>query len=490
MSHVEHSSAGRTMVSRWIWPFELLEKIGEGGMGVVYRARYVGNDRIVAVKLLPNDVADNPSLVARFDRELEILKQLRHPHIVYCFGGVCESKQRFYAMELVEGGTLAELLRDRGRFSWSHVVDYGLQMCAALQHAHERGVVHRDVKPGNFLIGKSGQLKLSDFGLATMASATRITRAGKTAGTFLYMAPEQIRGEPPVTAQTDLYALGCVLFELLTGHPPFDGDSPATILRKHLKEPPVRVATLVLDCPPALDQLVADLLEKNPAQRPESATLVESRLKSVVRPSITHIDPFARTPHAPIDVISAPSSADSETELVTPAKQRSLVPWILAICLLTLFGGMGWWRSMAAAGRIAALEASWVEMAGNSSDAGARWAALEQLRRAETLNTQTIAGVSALLEDRDPRIRIATLKVLESQPQAAGGRLAELSKIQQRDESADVRHQASLTTQAIRNAQPIVSMESWLGRILIVLITTAVLWWAWNHRVWDRWLHI
>src|SRR6266498_2616059 len=124
MTQLEQGTAGRTMASRWIWPFELLEKIGEGGMGLVYRARYVGNDRIVAVKLLPTDVADNPSLTARFDRELEILKQLRHPNIVYCFGGTCESKQRFYAMELVEGGTLAELLLERKRFSWDRVVDY------------------------------------------------------------------------------------------------------------------------------------------------------------------------------------------------------------------------------------------------------------------------------------------------------------------------------------------------------------------------------
>ncbi len=114
------------MASQWIWPFELIEKIGEGGMGVVYRARYVGNDRIVAVKLLPTDIAENPTISARFDRELEILKQLKHPNIVHCFGGVCESKQRFYAMELIEGGTLAELLRQKKRFSWDYVVEYGL----------------------------------------------------------------------------------------------------------------------------------------------------------------------------------------------------------------------------------------------------------------------------------------------------------------------------------------------------------------------------
>src|SRR5262245_11878368 len=118
MSKLHQRTAGPAMASRWIWPFELLDKLGEGGMGVVYRARYVGNDRIVAVKLLPSDVGENESVIARFDRELEILKQLKHPNIVNCFGGVCESKQRFYAMEMVDGGTLAELLREKRKFSW------------------------------------------------------------------------------------------------------------------------------------------------------------------------------------------------------------------------------------------------------------------------------------------------------------------------------------------------------------------------------------
>lgn len=124
------------MSSKWIWPFELLEKLGEGGMGVVYRARYVGNNRIVAVKLLPDEVAKNPTLVARFDRELDILKQLKHPNIVHCFGGTTESKQRYYAMEYIEGGTLSDQLRKKGRLSWDYVVEYGIQMAAALDYAH------------------------------------------------------------------------------------------------------------------------------------------------------------------------------------------------------------------------------------------------------------------------------------------------------------------------------------------------------------------
>lgn len=179
--------------NRWIWPFELLERIGEGGMGEVYRARFVKNDSIVAVKLLPSDVT-NETILARFEREIKILRSLRHPNIVHCFGGACEGDQQFYAMELVEGGSLSELLKKQGRFSVDRTIEYARQMCAGLKYAHERGVVHRDVKPGNFLLTPDGQLKLSDFGLATIAAGRKITADDRTVGTFLYMAPEQISG--------------------------------------------------------------------------------------------------------------------------------------------------------------------------------------------------------------------------------------------------------------------------------------------------------
>jgi eukaryotic-like serine/threonine-protein kinase len=255
---------------KWIWPFELLEKIGEGGMGVVYRARYVNNDKEVALKLLADTVTD-PIILGRFDRELEILRKLRHPNIVYCFGGATEGKYRYYAMEIVDGGSLDGLISRRGSLPWELVVKYARQMCSALDCAHSHGVTHRDVKPGNFLIASNGQLKLSDFGLATFVSAQNLTASGKTMGTFRYMSPEQIRGKD-VGPQSDLYSLGCVMFEMLTGQPVFDGKSPAEILDLHLNHPPARASSIALDCPALLDKLISRLLEKDPAKRPESAS--------------------------------------------------------------------------------------------------------------------------------------------------------------------------------------------------------------------------
>jgi serine/threonine protein kinase len=135
------------MQNRSIGPFELEDQLGAGGMGVVYRAKYTKTGQRVALKLLSPGLQEDEKLIARFTRELEILKKLKHPNIVQCYGGGRLGTQRFYAMELVEGGSLSELLRKRGKFAWQQVIEYGIQICAALEHAHENGVVHRDLKP-------------------------------------------------------------------------------------------------------------------------------------------------------------------------------------------------------------------------------------------------------------------------------------------------------------------------------------------------------
>src|SRR4029077_12897654 len=212
------------MAERVLGPFKLGPKLGGGGMGVVYRATYTKTGQVVALKLLNAEMSTKPRLVARFERELTILKKLKHPNIVPCYGGGKIGEQQFLAMELVEGGSLAGLLKKRSKLPWEEVISFGLQICSALEHAHEHGIIHRDLKPPNLLLTKEGKIKLADFGIARDNDATALTAAGRTVGTFAYMAPEQIRGEPEVTFKADLYALGCVLYELLTGAPPFAGE--------------------------------------------------------------------------------------------------------------------------------------------------------------------------------------------------------------------------------------------------------------------------
>lgn len=273
------------MENRWIWPFELEAQIGAGAMGVVYRARFVKNNRRVALKLLPQSVAANPTLAMRFQREMEVLKELKHTNIVHCFGGTCEGEQWFYAMELVEGGTVASLMSEMGRIPWRQVVDFGIQISKALGCSHDNGVIHRDLKPGNLLLTKNGQIKLSDFGLALVQAEVRLTSADKTMGSLPYMAPEQIQGKQ-VSARTDLYALGCVLFELLTGQPPFTASSPAELMQRHLNDAPASITSVARDCPPQLELLIAELLSKNPQDRPVDAQTV-ARLLTEISQSVT-----------------------------------------------------------------------------------------------------------------------------------------------------------------------------------------------------------
>lgn len=476
------------MASKWIWPFELLDKLGEGGMGVVYRARYVGNDRIVAVKLLPDDVAENPTLVARFDRELEILCQLRHKHIVHCFGGATESKQRFYAMELVEGGTLAQALKAKGRFSWDYVVEYGIQICAALQYAHERGVIHRDIKPANFLVTKSGQIKLSDFGLATIVAGQRITMQGKTAGTFLYMAPEQIRGKPPLSNRTDLYALGCVFFELLTGQPPFDAPTPAEVLHKHLKETPPKLSTVLLDCPVELDRLVTDLLQKDPELRPASAQVVEQRLQAILRPSLVqHVDNMARTPTANVPhVVATPSDDDLLTVSDRSEWSQPLVRRLTAaVVVLVLLAGWGWMSAFSASARASAQAQRWVQMA--LEEGPLQVAALEQLGKNAELSPATFDRLLELVTTGSTplEVRIAAVRVMREHPELARQHANRLLSLERNEPEMILRQELANTRVDLQDT-PVKSRGfagGWLWRGLVLCAAIAGGW-----QVWRRWL--
>lgn len=439
---------------RWLWPFELTEKIGEGGMGVVYRARYVVNDKTVAVKILPADVTDE-TLLGRFEREVEILKTLRHPNIVYCFGGSCENKRRYYAMELVEGGTLDDLLKRRGRLPWELVVEYAKQMCAALAYAHERGVVHRDVKPGNFLLTTDGKLKLSDFGLATLVAGRRVTAAGRTAGTYEYMAPEQITGKE-LSARTDLYALGCVLFELLTGRPPFIGGASAEILHAHLKSPPPRVAAELPECPAALDRLICDLLQKNPADRPASAIDVGLALKNIT-PSIV-----VASAAPAVGVTNRPTTVPrrgSDPEETPPPKSAPVISKSSEWTPVVVTAALGVILALMVALRD---RGAWVTTFEEEFIAEYRQAeAVRQLHGAEMLGRIAPNSARAMdtlkqgLQDPTPMARRAAVIALRRAGAAAAPLVPQLKRMFNEEESPLVRGELSETMRVIEEARPI-----------------------------------
>jgi serine/threonine protein kinase len=429
---------------RWIWPFELLDKLGEGGMGVVYRARYVVDNRHVAVKLLPQDVA-NATILSRFERELEILKTLRHPNIVRSFGGTCEGNQRFYAMELVEGGTLDKLLEERGKFSAEVAVQFALQMASGLAYAHERGIVHRDVKPGNFLLTTAGKLKLSDFGLATVEAATKITAAGKTMGTFPYMAPEQIRGRPPVSPQTDLYALGCVIFEMLTGRTPFIGDTPAEVMHKHLDTRPPKIAEFAPDCPMGLESLVRDLLQKEPTDRPGSAFEVAKRLTDLDGTPTRTPTPRPRAAESPssVSTLTPPKGIVAQGRLAAEALERSTRnKWLIPLICVALGLSVALnFRSLDSTVQKNRAEELWFE-ALKSDHTELRNEAARAIGEIARTSPAAADKLVEALSDPKPGVRLSALEGLENSGPAARSATTALMRVQNIDDNDLVRRRA------------------------------------------------
>jgi Tol biopolymer transport system component len=263
-------------------PYEILSPIGAGGMGEVYRAKDTRLERHVAVKVLSARFAADEEMRERFEREARAISQLSHPNICSIFDVGSDAGTAYLVMELLEGESLAERL-DRGPLPPSQALRIGRDVCAALAAAHRKGIVHRDLKPANIFLSGSGT-KLLDFGLAKLRErveageqsklpteeASPLTGAGTVLGTLAYMAPEQLEGRP-ADARTDIFALGSVLFEVVTGRRPFTGDTPTAIIAAILTSEPPVVSTLRVLTPPSLDRTVRTCLAKNPEERWQSA---------------------------------------------------------------------------------------------------------------------------------------------------------------------------------------------------------------------------
>src|SRR5579875_515269 len=261
MAQVQEILAGR---------YELLDVLGRGGMGVVYRARDRRLGRVVAVKVLPLDSAQDPTSVARFEREALAAAGLTHRNIVAVFDAGSDEGTRFIVMECVSGSSLARLIRERGRLGVEEAVGICAQVASALAAAHRAGIVHRDIKPANLMLDQHGTVKVLDFGIVRLAGGASLTQAATVLGSASYLAPELSRGAR-ADARSDVYALGCVLYELLTGHPPFTAEQPVAILTQHLSTPPCAPPELNPAIPPRLAALVLAMLAKDPDRRPQGA---------------------------------------------------------------------------------------------------------------------------------------------------------------------------------------------------------------------------
>ncbi len=255
--------------------YEIIAPLGSGGMGDVYRARDGRLGRDVAIKVLPPAFAADPEALARFEREMKTLAGLPHPHIVAIYDAGHEGSTTYAVTELVDGETLADLVL-RGPLPIRKAIEYGVQIARALAAAHDRGIVHRDLKPANVIVTHDGHVKVLDFGLARTAAVaadgatTANTAPGLVMGTVGYMAPEQARGLP-VDHRADIFAFGCVIYELIAGRRAFDRGSAADTLSAILREDPPPLSAQNPGVPPALERVVQRCLEKDPAERFQSA---------------------------------------------------------------------------------------------------------------------------------------------------------------------------------------------------------------------------
>lgn len=284
--------------------YEIVARLGAGGMGVVYRARQLGMDREVAVKVLATALAADERALARFRREAKLLSRLRHPNLVVVHEfGVTDDGLAFIAMEMLEGHALSDLLTDGEPLPVDRAVALIDQVCAALEAAHRQGIIHRDLKPENLFVerlpDRADLLRVLDFGLArSNEGGSVLTMEGAVMGTPAYMAPEQIRGEHNDT-YTDLYQLGAVMYHLFSGRRPFSGPTPLSVMMQHLSAEPPALATLRPELPSALSQLVGELLRKAPSERPQSVGDVRARLSRLGAPPAESLAPSPSVPRSP-----------------------------------------------------------------------------------------------------------------------------------------------------------------------------------------------
>ena len=315
------------IIGQTISHYRVLEKVGEGGMGVVYKARDLTLDRLVALKFLPAHAALKEETNLRFLQEARSAASLNHPNICTIFGIEEDAGQQFIIMEFVEGQTLQEKKPER---TVKQCLEIAVQVAEGLAAAHEKGLIHRDIKPDNIMVRKDGIAQIMDFGLARLRGAARLTREPGTAGTAGYMSPEQAQGLE-VDHRTDIFSLGVVLYELFTGQAPFTGDHDAALAYQIVNIDPVPMSTLRPEIDPGIERVVFECLKKDPDERYHSAKEVSRELKSLQRSSGLKSAAAAR----PVSGTSRGPANSGGRAGITSVHGTPWLPWIVSAFCFT-----------------------------------------------------------------------------------------------------------------------------------------------------------
>ena len=320
--------------------YRIAAQIGAGGMAQVFRGEDTVLGRPVAIKVLAAHFAKDAAFVARFRREAQAAARLNHPNVVNVYDTGSDDGTHYIVMEFVEGRSLSEFVSGGGRLTPERACELGESVCAALAAAHREGIVHRDIKSGNIMVDRGGRVKVMDFGIAHLDTDQTVEQTAAVLGTASYLSPEQARGEP-VDARSDLYSLGCVLYEALTGRVPFAGDSPVSVAYKHVNETPEPPSRLNADVPPSIDAIVLRCLAKNPANRYGSAEELGADLERARSGRPVQATPLLSDQETVL--IGRPGAGPSTAVMPPQEPQRTgrkvAVGVIATIAVLALLGG-------------------------------------------------------------------------------------------------------------------------------------------------------